>query len=184
MEILIFLIPAAILGFLLFSPIIILVKTKKYFQKKGYPKVRYITSLLIILYILFIGHSVYTGIYPDEDFYVNEFERELKMDFPNSGKIIEKDADYPDIHGDYASYFIAELSEQDYNRVLQVVDTSTGFIRQDSIYSWDMGYQADNKVEVEKEKIMFSYTHEYSDDRTNIDFCKDGKTILFACHKL
>ncbi len=62
-----------------------------------------------------IGYLIYDAIYPSDSFYEKEFERVSGMSFPRSAVITQKYSTYPDIHGDYASCALIELSTEDYN---------------------------------------------------------------------
>lgn len=61
------------------------------------------------------SYSVYDAIYPSDSFYKDEFKRVSGMSFPESGVVTQKYSTYPDIHGDYASCALIELSTEDYN---------------------------------------------------------------------
>lgn len=65
------------------------------------------------------GYSVYDAIYPSDSFYEKEFEHVSGMSFPKSGVITQKYSTYPDIHGDYTSCALIELSAADYNLIRQ-----------------------------------------------------------------
>lgn len=73
----------------------------------------YIGTLLVI-----IGVITYTGIFPDESFYEDEFKEVTFRDLPKSGEFVTKSASYPDFHGEYCSQSKIRLSKQDYSKLL------------------------------------------------------------------
>ena len=74
---------------------------------------------LAVVFVCFISYQVYITLNPPNSFYMAEYQKITKQEFPKSGKIIKKYASLPDIHGDYESCAIIELSENDY-KILKV----------------------------------------------------------------
>ena len=79
---------------------------------------------LSICLSLFGIYTIYTAIYPPESFYKNEFKANMGFRLSNSINFIEKQASYPDFHGDYYSTAIIEISEEDYKKILLKISNS------------------------------------------------------------
>ena len=60
------------------------------------------------------SYLIYDAFYPSDSFFQGEFEHISGVNFPKSGVITQKHASYPDIHGDYESCALFELSAEDY----------------------------------------------------------------------
>lgn len=89
-------------------------------------------KLGIITTALIFSATVYDAIYPSDSFYERGFERVSGLTFPKSGVIKNKDSTFPDIHGDYASCALIEVSADDYQllkrKLLASEKHSTGML--------------------------------------------------------
>jgi hypothetical protein len=68
-------------------------------------------KLFLLIPVIFIGVSVYTAIYPNDEFYQEDFREITGLEFPKDGDIIFKIASYPDQHGDYGSASIIKITK-------------------------------------------------------------------------
>ena len=59
--------------------------------------------------------SVITGIWPEDAFYIDEFESHTGLALPKSAIVVDKEASYPDVHGDYSSEAVIQLNPADFN---------------------------------------------------------------------
>jgi hypothetical protein len=83
----------------------------KWLVKKGQKKI----GILILITILgFLTFSIYTAFYPLDEFYEQQFEIHTGLDFPKTGRIVSKDSNYPDQHGDFWASAIVELDTEEY----------------------------------------------------------------------
>jgi hypothetical protein len=64
---------------------------------------------------------MYFAVYPEDAFYEKEFEKVAFVPYPESGKIIFKDASYPSVHGEYQSCALIEVSWEDYHRLMNQI---------------------------------------------------------------
>jgi hypothetical protein len=87
----------------------------KWFKSKGYPRAGIVLLAGMALYSVY---CLYRGVYPEEEFYLEEFERITYQSPPTSAKIIRKEASYPDFHGDYCSAALITLSHADFDKLL------------------------------------------------------------------
>jgi len=92
-------------------PIIISYFGYKLLTKTRLRKFAFVFPIIIIGAFIYI---VFRGFYPEDSFFKEEFERNSGINFPSSGDIIEKEATYPDFHGDYQAYAIMEVDENEY----------------------------------------------------------------------
>ena len=82
---------------------------------------------LSLALISFLSFEIYRSIYPLDGFYKDEFMKVTKIPFPESGEILEKYASYPDIHGDYESCALIEVSEKEYLSLSETIQESKDF---------------------------------------------------------
>lgn len=117
----------AIAGFFItiILPIYLCVVTYKWAKKK---KLMAYWIIVPSLTLAFFSFQIYTSIYPTDSFYKREFEHNTGMDFPNSGEIIRKDADYPDTHGDYMATALFKVDKEEFNSLLLSVQKDSKFI--------------------------------------------------------
>lgn len=101
----------------------------RFLSRKGYKKSGLLVLFSTIALMVYLG---YTSIYPEDSFYKDEFEYNAGIDFPKSGKIIWKEADYPDIHGDYEASMIFTADSVDFENMLNQTENLSG-IAPDSI---------------------------------------------------
>ena len=78
----------------------------------------------IVLSVLFLSVNEYLAVYPLDSIYEREFTRISSMDYPKSGRINPKFASYPDIHGDYSSFAVFEVSAEDYAGLKQAIQSN------------------------------------------------------------
>jgi hypothetical protein len=76
-------------------------------------------SKLISLFIV-IGSSYlgFTAIYPQDSFYINDFEEVTGLSLPESVTVLYKSASYPDFQGDYTSEAVFEFSEDSFLKLI------------------------------------------------------------------
>src|SRR5436305_1366293 len=86
------LIPIILIGL----PVFLCISCYKWLKRKGYKKIAFLPSLLIVGTICYF---LYSGIYPGVDFYISDFESNMAMKWPQSAKILKKDTTFPDQHG-------------------------------------------------------------------------------------
>ncbi|MBE7177323.1 MAG: hypothetical protein INR69_13010 [Mucilaginibacter polytrichastri] len=116
-EVLIFLIIVGVIGLILLAiPYVGLYFMYKWLTKKGYKKVG---LSLIIAFTVYSGYSTYTAIYPTDSFYFSEFKKVTLREAPKSATVINKQASYPDFHGDYCSASLITMSNNDYSTLLK-----------------------------------------------------------------
>lgn len=94
----------------------------KYLRDKFKWNNKFLQNKYLILYlsIFSIGLSVYEtyrAFYPADSFYFKEFEHVTNQKIPDSAEIKFKDSCYPDIHGEYFSKSVVELSKNEFNKL-------------------------------------------------------------------
>lgn len=97
-------------------PVLLGVYGYRWLKHKGHTKAAPFIPMLILGTLFYF---IYTSVYPTQGFYINDFETNTAFSFPPSGIFPEKDATYPDIHGDYTAKAIIQFSQQDYRSVYQ-----------------------------------------------------------------
>ncbi len=142
-------------------------------------KNRLINRSYIGLIFLLAIFSTWTAFFPMNGFYRDEFEYNTGLKFPDSGKIIDKDSEYPDFHGDYWAAAIFEVNEVDFNKLKADLKINENF--QVDTTNQRIGitrefYDLTKEITDEQIEIVFSNkTKEWF----KVAFLKDGKTIIF-----
>ena len=140
---------------------------------------RLINSTYVSLILLIAIFSTWTAFFPMNGFYRDEFENNTGLEFPDSGKIIAKDSEYPDLHGDYWATAIFEVNELDFktiktdlqrNKNFQVDTTSQRIGITREFDELTKGIKEDN-IEI----VYFNKNKEW----VKVAFMNDGKTIIF-----
>lgn len=160
-------------------PIVLSIVGYRWVKRKGYAKAAVAIPILILGTLLYF---VYTAFYPNESFYIEEFETNTTIPFPASGVFLKKDATYPDIHGDYTSKAIIQLSEEDYRFVYQKltvdqqfrIDTSSHLFLGDTIAFLEAKNIDSSKLST---ILIGGRTAQFK-----VGFVKDGRTIIFERH--
>jgi hypothetical protein len=147
----------------------------KWLKRKGYKKIAFAIPILII------GTMFYL-IYPNDSFYIQDFQSNTNISFPASGVIVKKDATYPDIHGTYTSKAIIRLSTQDYKTLYQKLTADPVFRADTSSFH----FLGDTEEFFEAKDIKMSQISTIligvREAQFKIGFVNDGKTIVFERH--
>lgn len=72
---------------------------------------------LAVVPILIFAYFIYDAIYPNAEFYEEDFKEVTGMRFPGNSEIISKSASYPDTHGDYTSAAAVKMSPKEYHSI-------------------------------------------------------------------
>lgn len=166
---------AIILAFLLIIgiPIAITYFLYKYlyrkFPNKLYKYVAFAPTLLLI-------YSIWTAIYPSEDFYEDDFKEVTQIEFPKNSKFIYRDATFPDHFGDYTSVFLFETTKEETEKLkVQLEKLKFEEIKDDKWHS------SETKIALQKTKAKISrqYTYEIEGGKNYyVGLFDDDKTIL------
>lgn len=139
------------------------------FPNKLYKYLAYIPTLFLI-------YSVWTAIYPNENFYEVDFKEVTQLEFPKNATFIYKSATFPDHFGDYTSVFMFETSEDAFAKVkAQLPKINFKEIQNDKWYS------AEIKTALQKNelKIAHQYAYEIQGGKDYyVGLFDDNKTIL------
>jgi hypothetical protein len=130
-------------------PIIIIKLFYSWFYKKG---LKNIAKIFITLCLAFFSYNIYTAFFPNESFYIEEYEINTNLNFPKNVKFISKYASYPDIHGDYISICLVQLSATEFYKLYNKVVNDSSFIADESIYC--LNYIGNKISEIEKNNII------------------------------
>ncbi|MFP5437763.1 MAG: hypothetical protein ACLGH8_08270 [Bacteroidia bacterium] len=82
------------------------------------PTSRLINKIYIAVLCLAILGISYSGVFPDESFYADEFKDVTLRELPESAEFVSKWSEYPDFHGEYASQSEIKLSKADFTKLL------------------------------------------------------------------
>ena len=159
-----------IIFFLCFLVSLLIFKILKYVRNKFDLNYKYLSKRLLKFYllifsILFSIYHSYTAVYPTDDFYFKEFEYVTNQKIPKSAKILSKESSYPDFHGDYYSKSKIELSEQDFNELIENLKTDKDMTQVKSFEKNEISI-FERKIKGKSDRFLF------------IHFLNDNKTIL------
>ena len=157
-------------------PIVLSYFAYRWVRKTKFKKYALIIPSFILGTLIFI---IYTAFYPNDSFYLEDFELNTNIKLPKTAKILDKDASYPDQFGDYWSSAIIELNEDEYlNLQLELsksenfaIDTTTQKIGITKDYSKLTENISENEI-----KIVY---YNKNEQWFKVAFLKDKKRIIF-----
>ncbi|WP_276978838.1 hypothetical protein [Flavobacterium filum] len=161
-------------------PTVIAFFINRWLTKKG---IKYVGLFLLIIAPIWTAYEVYTAIYPTDSFYLSEFKEVTLREAPKSATVKNKDASYPDFHGDYCSASLITVSKDDYSSLLneltndkRITKNKTGEIIGSNELDKVMG-------SFKKEQIIYSFTRSIAgqeDHYLYIGFLDDKQTIVVS----
>lgn len=162
------------------TPTVIAFFLNRWLKKKG---IRYVGLILIIIAPIWTIYEVYTAIYPTDSFYLSEFKEVTLRDAPKSAIVRNKDASYPDLHGDYCSASLISISDDDYSYLLHELTNDKRITKNQSgeIIGSDEFYKV--LANFKKEQISYSFTRTIAGEEDHylyIGFLDDKKTIIVS----
>ncbi len=80
----------------------------------GLWKIGKIGKILSLSFLIFSLYSIYSAFYPSDSFYRDEFKYNIGFTLSKSAVFIDKEASYPDFHGDYFSRAIIQLNQEEF----------------------------------------------------------------------
>ena len=140
---------------------------------KGHKKVANFFALIFISIAVFIGYEIIGAIYPYDDWYKENFQINSGMAIPKNGKIVYKDAGYPDIHGHFISACSFELSPESFKQFLKAFPANSNYCDcgSDEIYHVMQHYN--------KKNINHVYKKVDGNSSIYLMFLNDDKTIIY-----
>jgi hypothetical protein len=130
--------------------------------------------------VLIVSYFIFTAVYPNDDFYEEEFTRITSLSYPEDAEIINKDATYPDQFGDYASCARIEVQPATYDLIEAQVRSDSRFSpASDSLRI--MTSASDNveyKLKSATYKTQFTRVNSKNGAYMFIGFLTDHKTII------
>jgi len=155
-------------GLLLAIPIVLSFIIYRWLTKKGLRKVGLAVVFLIIGVFCYY---IYISIYPPDGFYIDDFEYYSGLPFPESGRILAKDASFLDIHGTYSSDALIELSKTDFNNLYEKVSNDSTF-KNDTIMCGEYYNKVTKSINT---KSIIKIVQK---GKLNIAFLNDNMTII------
>ena len=126
-----------------------------------------------------IAIILYLAVNPTNEFYIEQFEKNSEIKFPISGRIIEKDATFPDLHGDYWAAAIIEVEKSEFEilktkfkkSTLFIIDTTNQKIGVTKEYD-----QLTNGIQMNEIEIVYANNRE---EWFKVAFLNDSKRLIF-----
>ncbi|PVY35669.1 hypothetical protein C8E01_1316 [Pontibacter virosus] len=152
----------------------------RWLRKKG---IKYVGLIPLIIASVWTAYEAYTAIYPTDSFYFSEFKEVTLREAPKSATILQKEASYPGIHGDYCSASLIRVSSADYNILLNqlVVDKKIIKNKKGEIGGSSELYKVMGTLK--PEQIIHSFSRSIpgeEDHYLSIGFLDDNKTIVIS----
>ena len=154
-------------------PIVLSILLFKWLSRLGYKNVAIV--VLICIYS-WLTYSIYTAIYPTDEFYYEEFKKVTLREVPKSAVIIKKTASYPDIHGDYVSVLRIKLSKQDYNTLLRGIRADKRLHKSELVGSAELDDVIGKELQIVN--VFNRSIISEKDNYFNILFLNDAQTIV------
>ena len=168
-----------------FATIIVLPTVTAFFINRWLTKkgIKYVGLFLLIIAPIWTAYEVYTAIYPTDSFYFSEFKEVTLREIPKSATVKNKDASYPDFHGDYCSASLITVSKDDYLSLLNELTNDRRITRNDA--GEFTGSDELEKVmgSFKREQIIHSFTRRIAgqeDHYLYIGFLDDKETIIVS----
>ena len=161
-------------------PTVIAFIINRWLTKKG---IKHVGLFLLIIAPVCTAFEVYTAIYPLDNFYLSEFKEVTLREAPKSATVINKDASYPDFHGDYCSASLIKVSKDDYSSLLNELNNDKRITKNKP--GEIIGSNELDKVmgSLKKEQIIYSFTRIIAgqeDHYLYIGFLDDKQTIVVS----
>lgn len=161
-------------------PTVIAFFINRWLTKKG---INYVGLFLLIIAPIWTAYEVYTAINPTDSFYLSEFKEVTLREAPKSATVKNKDASYPDFHGDYCSASLITVSNADYLSLLNELTNDRRITKNNS--GEFTGSDELDKVmgNFKKEQIIHSFTRSIAgqeDHYLYIGFLDDKQTIVVS----
>ncbi|WP_342645827.1 hypothetical protein [Mucilaginibacter sp. CSA2-8R] len=133
---------------------------------------------VVSLICAFFAYNIYVAIYPNDAFYFDEFKSVTLSEIPASAEILNKNATYPDFHGEYFSIALIKLSKKDFTSVLNKVESNPKLQPGQIIWSSEFDNVLDHGKEFSINKGFMRCIKGEEDQHRYIGFLKDGETVV------
>ena len=130
----------------------------------------------IAAFALFLCWQTYIAIYPDDSFYLVEYQTVTGRLAPPNSEVIEKHATYPDLHGDYCSFSRISLPASSYGSLMSDLKKDRRFDQSSSDFV-STGFTKDNPLPSIKVVSTFTRNDTEPDHRYSIHFLAEGNLV-------
>jgi hypothetical protein len=132
--------------------------------------------LIALLPIVIVAILAYTALYPNEAFYLEEFERTIGEPLPENVSFTYKTATYPDLHGDYTSIAVINVGNNFYQSIPEILAKKGFEINGELLGSkeYSNALKQENPLEISEEYIL-----KEDDKYSRVGMFNDGQTIFF-----
>ena len=167
------------LGTILLLGFAVFIAIKLLLYKRPFHKLFGSFLITILCTVLFF---IYNAFYPSEAFYINEWNTNTDVNFPENAEFVWKKATFPDHHNDYNATAIIVIPQEEFKRLLAEAQSSIS-LKPDSFYLGYKGFldqflPVDHKESQKIESIFYSTIG----NSFKIGFYKNGKTVVFQRH--
>ena len=140
---------------------------------KGHKKAANFFALIFIFISVFICYEIVEAIYPNDDWYKENFQINSGIGFPKNGKIIYKAASYPDFHGHFISACSFELRPESFKQFLKAFPANNNYC--------EFGSDEIDNVMQHYNKNNINQVHKKVDGNSSIYlmFLNDNKTVIY-----
>ena len=153
--------------------IILAIRSFTKLRQKGYNVLAILFATICISLGVFVCYNIFEAFNPNDDFYKENFNEEFGVNFPKNGKIIYKDASFPDQHGSFVAVCSFEVGEQDFSHSLEVFPENSIFCE---ISSKEIDYVM---AHYNKKEIRHVYKKINGNSTSYLVFLSDKKKIIY-----
>jgi hypothetical protein len=150
---------------------------------------RIVNEKIALIGVLFfwgiIIYNFYIAIYPNDEFYENEFKTITLTELPKSAEIVNSTASYPDFQGDYCSSAEIKLSKEDFDSLLKKIINDDNFLKNNEILNSEetMSIMYETKTNDLSHKFI-RIDKQNLDLHLNINFHNDNRTVFINICKI
>ena len=157
-------------------PIVISYFIYRWLRKTEFRKYAFIIPMFILGTL---AYFIYTAFYPTDSFYKEDFESNTNIKLPETAKILEKDASYPDQFGDYWSSAIIQLNEDEYLMLQSELSQSKNFEIDTTNQKIGITKEYNNLTKNISENEIKTVYYNKNKEWFKVAFLKDKKRIIF-----
>ncbi len=152
----------------------------RYMKKKGIDKG---WQILLFIPLMVWAYFIFSSVFPPKSFYKNEYSMIAHAPFPEDGKIKYNTASFPDLHGDYNTSFLVELSPSDIDKLH--TDLELNFLEETGNKK---GCNSKELRRIEKHMGEAQYSKIYERQEEGgfcyrAGFLNDGKSVILSSNR-
>jgi hypothetical protein len=139
-------------------------------------RVRLAKWLGVSTFAAFLGWQTYFAIYPDDAFYLLEYQTVTGRLAPPDAEVLEMHASYPDLHGDYCSFSRISLPPGAYTDLMRELSQDSRFDLHSRAFI-STGVNADKPLPGIKVVVTLTRNDTEPDHHHTVQFLEGGRLV-------